>query len=186
MKIENEEKKLKEDYLHTALQFYKEDLKAAKENDKKSSMLVKEQLIQGLKIQNLRKKPILEDLFIDEEDILDTKYMKDKKLILGLIEKTNFSKGGNIYYEDNSDEDMKAAKYKTEKNKIKLDDFLHPKPQILENQTNKKTERKLTTGNIKTENTEHQHDRLKQCTKIIKKVRTMNLLKLCLRIHETC
>ena len=45
MKIENEEKKLKEDYLHTALQFYKEDLKAAKENDKKSSMLVKEQLI---------------------------------------------------------------------------------------------------------------------------------------------
>ena len=78
--------KMKDDYLDTSLQFYKEDLKAARENDKKSLLFLKVQLIQGLKKQNFRKNKI------QKEGIFDTKDIKDEKFILDLIEKTELSK----------------------------------------------------------------------------------------------
>ena len=98
----------------------------------------------GLKPDNTRveeKANLFEDLFIGEDDIFDIDDLKDedKKHILDLINKTDFSQEGNIYFKKDNDEEMKPAIIKDEtKNDLKIEDLLLPKPEIFQKKIKEK------------------------------------------------
>ena len=103
--------------------FYKEGLKAPKEKSEKKTELVLEASAdlrpKDLKIDN---EPDNGDTLIDDDNFFledDNLKEKDKKLILGLIDKTDFSYLGKIDYDEKPK--MAIEKPRTE---IKLDYIL--------------------------------------------------------------
>ena len=77
----------------------------------------------------------IEDLFIDEEEIFDVEeYLKqkDKKFILGLIDKTDFSREGNIYFKKDNDDEMKPVIKNEKREDFKIEDILPRKAEIPE------------------------------------------------------
>ena len=73
--------------------------------------------------------------------IFDKYYSKheDKKFILDLIDKTDFSQEGNIYFNEDKDEEMKPSIIKDEtKNYLKIQDILLPKTEISEKRIEEK------------------------------------------------
>ena len=73
--------------------------------------------------------------------IFDKYYSKqeDKKFILDLIDKTDFSQEGNIYFNEDKDEEMKPSIIKDEtKNYLKIEDILLPKTEISKKELKKK------------------------------------------------
>lgn len=103
--------------------FYKEGLKAPKEKSEKKTELVLEASADlrptDLKIDN---EPDNGDTLIDDDNFFledDNLKEKDKKLILGLIDKTDFSYLGKIDYDEKPK--MAIEKPRTE---IKLDYIL--------------------------------------------------------------
>ena len=75
----------------------------------------------------------IEDLFIYEEEIFDVEeYLKqkDKKFILGLIDKTDFSREGNIYFQKDNDDKMKPVMKNEKREDFKIEDILPPKAEI--------------------------------------------------------
>ena len=74
-------------------------------------------------------------MFIDEEEIVDVEeYLKqkDKKFILGLIDKTDFSREGNIYFKKDNDDEMKPVIKNEKREDFKIEDILPPKAEIPE------------------------------------------------------
>ena len=111
--------------------FYKEGLKAPKEKSEKKTELVLEASAdlrpKDLKIDN---EPDNGDTLIDDDNFFledDNLKEKDKKLILDLIDKTDFSYLGKIYYDEKPK--MAIEKPKTE---IKLDYILLQPPVKME------------------------------------------------------
>ena len=99
----------------------------------------------GLKPDNTRvvekKQNLFEDLSIGEDDIFDIDNLKDedKKYILDLINKTDFSQEGNIYFGKDNDEEMKPAIIKDKRKKdLKIEDVLLPKPEVFQKKKIKK------------------------------------------------
>lgn len=118
--------------------FYKEGLKAPKEEFEKKTELVLEATAdlrpKDLKIGN---KPDNEDMLIDDDNFFleDNLKEKDKKLILDLIDKTDFSYLGKIDYDENPK--MAIEKPRTE---IKLDYILLQPPVKMEEDEKKLNE----------------------------------------------
>ena len=111
--------------------FYKEGLKAPKEKSEKKTELVLEASAdlrpKDLKIDN---EPDNGDTLIDDDNFFledDNLKEKDKKLILDLIDKTDFSRLGKIDYDEKPK--MAIEKPKTE---IKLDYILLQPPVKME------------------------------------------------------
>ena len=133
-------KKEKEWYLDTTLEFF--DLDAAKEKDeKKIRCSWKRSRLKTRQYKSCGKKTnLFEDLSIGEDDIFDIDNLKDedKKYILDLINKTDFSQEGNIYFKKDNDEEMKPAIIKDERQKdLKIEDLLLPKPKIFQKKLKK-------------------------------------------------
>ena len=117
-------------------------------------MFLKVWQISNPTIQKLRKNQIF--LKIDLlMRIFDKYYSKheDKKFILDLIDKTDFSQEGNIYFNEDKDEEMKPSIIKDEtKNYLKIQDILLPKTEISEKRIEEKNEQDLVKKKIKIEN----------------------------------
>ena len=121
------------------LAFYKEGLKAPKEKSEKKTELVLEASAdlrpKDLKIDN---EPDNGDTLIDDDNFFledDNLKEKDKKLILDLIDKTDFSYLGKIDYDEKPK--MAIEKPKTE---IKLDYILLQPPVKMEEDEKKLNE----------------------------------------------
>ena len=103
-------------------------------------MFLKVWQISNPTIQKLRKNQIF--LKIDLlMRIFDKYYSKDedKKFILDLIDKTDFSQEGNVYFNEDKDEEMKPTIIKDEtKNYLKIQDILLPKTEISEKRIEEK------------------------------------------------
>lgn len=119
--------------------FYKEGLKAPKEKSEKKTELVLEASAdlrpKDLKIDN---EPDNGDTLIDDDNFFledDNLKEKDKKLILDLIDKTDFSYLGKIDYDEKPK--MAIEKPKTE---IKLDYILLQPPVKMEEDEKKLNE----------------------------------------------
>lgn len=119
--------------------FYKEGLKAPKEKSEKKTELVLEASAdlrpKDLKIDN---EPDNGDTLIDDDNFFledDNLKEKDKKLILDLIDKTDFSYLGKIDYDENPK--MAIEKPRTE---IKLDYILLQPPVKMEEDEKKLNE----------------------------------------------
>lgn len=119
--------------------FYKEGLKAPKEKSEKKTELVLEASAdlrpKDLKIDN---EPDNGDTLIDDDNFFledDNLKEKDKKLILGLIDKTDFSYLGKIDYDEKPK--MAIEKPRTE---IKLDYILLQPPVKMEEDEKKLNE----------------------------------------------
>ena len=119
--------------------FYKEGLKAPKEKSEKKTELVLEASAdlrpKDLKIDN---EPDNGDTLIDDDNFFledDNLKEKDKKLILDLIDKTDFSYLGKIDYDEKPK--MAIEKPKTE---IKLDYILLQPPLKMEEDEKKLNE----------------------------------------------
>ena len=72
------------------------------------------------KVEKIEDKLDIDDLFIDEDEIFDA----DKKCILDLIDKTDFSHKGNIYFMKDNDEEMKPVTKNEKKEDFKTEDIL--------------------------------------------------------------
>lgn len=69
-----------------------------------------------------------------------------------MLQKIDFSQYGIIYHNEDDDEKFKSATVKDEQKDIKLDEFLLPKPGILENKVKEKMEQGRIKENIKIKN----------------------------------
>lgn len=69
-----------------------------------------------------------------------------------MLQKIDFSQYGIIYHNEDDDENFKSATVKDEQKDIKLDEFLLPKPGILENKVKEKMEQGRIKENIKIKN----------------------------------
>ena len=72
------------------------------------------------KVEKIEDKLDIDVLFIDEDEIFDA----DKKCILDLIDKTDFSHKGNICFMKGNDEEMKPVTKNEKKEDFKTEDIL--------------------------------------------------------------
>lgn len=82
-----------------------------------------------------------------------------------MLQKIDFSQYGIIYHNEDDDEKFKSATVKDEQKDIKLDEFLLPKPGILENKVKEKMEQGRIKENIKIKNAFSTENNIKKILK---------------------
>ena len=107
------------------------------------------------KVEKIEDKLDIEDLFIDENKIFDVEEdlkEEDKKFILDLRDKTEFSREGNIYFKKDNDEKMKPVIKNEKQEDFNIEDVLLPWAEIPEYKIEEKMEQDLIDRKIKFKN----------------------------------
>ena len=153
---EMERKKAKEYHHDTSLTFYNVDINASREKNRERILNVINSMADLLpKVEKIEDKLDIEDLFIDEDKIFDVEEdlkEEDKKFILDLRDKTEFSREGNIYFKKDNDEKMKPVIKNEKEEDFNIEDVLLPWAEIPEYKIEEKMEQDLIDRKIKFKN----------------------------------